>query len=68
MFQKFIMSYFSFISLLYNTPLCQVPVAHTCNPSLLGGSCFEASSGKEFTRPYLKNIQLITVLAEWLKW
>jgi hypothetical protein len=29
-------------------------VAHTCNPSYLGGSQFEASPGKQYERTYLK--------------
>jgi hypothetical protein len=39
--------------------ISQAPVAHACNPSDLGGSDqeagFDASPGKEFRRPYLKN-------------
>jgi hypothetical protein len=29
--------------------------------------CFEASPGKQFTRPYLKNTQHRKELVEWLK-
>jgi hypothetical protein len=31
----------------------QVPVAHTCNPSYLGGSWFQVSLSKQFWRPHL---------------
>jgi hypothetical protein len=44
-----------------NSQLSQVLVAHAYNPSYSreksGRSQFEASPGKEFTRPYLKNNQ-----------
>jgi hypothetical protein len=47
---------------LNNFKTSQVPVAYACNPSYLGGkrlggSQFEASLGKYFTRPCLKNTE-----------
>jgi hypothetical protein len=44
-----------------------VVVAYTCNPIYSGGSWFEASPGKQFTRPYLEKTHHNTGLMEWLK-
>jgi hypothetical protein len=35
----------------------EVPVAHACNPSSLGGLWFQANLGKYLMRPYLQNNQ-----------
>jgi hypothetical protein len=52
---------------------CRAPVAHTYNCSFLGGrdqedSGLEPVPDKKLLRPYLKNTQHETMLAEWLKW
>jgi hypothetical protein len=49
---------------------CQwfMPVILAAQVAEIGGSWFEASSGTQFVRPYLKNIQPKTKLMEWLKW
>jgi hypothetical protein len=45
-----------------------MPVILAAQVAEIGGSWFEASSGTQFVRPYLKNIQPKTKLMEWLKW
>jgi hypothetical protein len=47
--------------------LAGAPVAHAYNPSYSGGKNQEASPGKEFLRPYLKNTLHKIGLVEWLK-